>query len=778
MERDNFFIILDLSVDPPQMDPQKIEEAIKKKQTDWSRLRNHPTKGIQAQKYIGMIPDIRKVMMNSELREKEAKSALEIIRKKKESQFSDIDRHLELLMSKGFIKEEEIFKLAKHHKININEIRNRIKLKEEEKFSALDQQIQIRSQKGFITESEIEALSIIHGMDKKSIRKRITCPIKKEKISRLQKTKPLDPSITGIIEENLKIIGKASLYEFLEISPDSEIEVLQQKAKEKEAEVLKIRKKDAIATASGVLVGHCISLFKNERNKASYDTTRIQAQLSQLNMDINVAGIEGVIRADNFAYLINRAIEFGMNPKEASSYIKNYCKGKNWEIETSSKKNIRTKGFFAKIFIIILILSAGAYYGFYLFNQDKLKKEYENLIAVVENQENLENKVKILKNFMSSHPEHKYSEEIQKQYKAYEKQLHFQHFDAVVKSADQLIKQDKFDEAMEIYKQYAKQQPQSPYLTDISKKREQLSELMEEKDYTNLKGIAKHSAEEKITAYRKFLQKYPQGKHYQSVISLLSDLSDVYYITLKDELGRCESDNTWETCIRLANNFINTYPDDTRSNELKLLRETYQKKYREEMVFKELQNRAGEKETDYESAKRIYTSYLNLNPTSVLKGKIQEEIIQLEQAQKEANLREKLKNITDQIKQANGRFVVPSEQIVLDKHTNLMWTLWDSNDVETGCLDYESAHQYVSGLRTGGYKDWRIPTPQELIKLYRTEPLFPLRNSTWYWTSISYKGYSDGWVQMVDVITTDQTTGNQKERIDSRGCGNVRAVRP
>jgi curved DNA-binding protein CbpA len=100
MERDNFYIILDLSVDPPQMDSTKIEEAIKKKQTEWSRLRNHPTKGIKAQQYIGMISEIRNIMMNPKLREMEAKSALEIIRKNEELKFSNIDRHLELLMSK------------------------------------------------------------------------------------------------------------------------------------------------------------------------------------------------------------------------------------------------------------------------------------------------------------------------------------------------------------------------------------------------------------------------------------------------------------------------------------------------------------------------------------------------------------------------------------------------------------------------------------------------------------------------------------------------------
>jgi len=779
MERDNFFIILDLSVDPPQMDPSKIEEAIKKKQSEWSRLRNPPTKGIKAQSYIGMIPEIRRVMMNSELCEKEAKSALEIIKNKKQFKFKEIDRHLELLMSKGFIKEEEIFKLAKHHGISVSEIRSRIKLKEEEKFSVLDQQIHHRGQKGYITESEIDALSVIHSMDKKTIRKRITCPVKKDKTTRFQKAKPIDPSIIKIIEENLKIVGKTSLYDFLGVNSDAEIKELQQRAKEKEADILKIRKKDALTTASGVLVGHCIFLFKNEQNKASYDNTRIQAQLSKLNMDIDVTGIEGIIRADNFQYLVNRAVEFGLSPKEATSYIKNYCKHKKWHIETPLKKKDKTKKLLVKIITIILIFSGIAFYGFYSFNQHKLKNEYESLIVRVENQENLEDKIYFLKNYLDTNPVHKYSRKIQKQYEEYEKKLGLRQYNSLVGSAEKLISQKKFDEAMALYVQYKNINPQSPFKDDIAQKMILLSEVLEDRDYEILEQkVLNLSAQEKILEYRKHQKKYPRGNYHKSINAIVSDLGDIYYFTLMDELRRCESDKTWEKCIQLSAGFINAFPNDPRSEKLQADRDKYRQYYREEMVLRELNKRAGEKGSDYGEARKIFLRYMQLNPHSSITERIQEEIVLLEKAEKEALRGKKLKKIMDQIKAADDRFVVRDENIVLDKHTKLMWTLWDSADSGAVCIDYKTAHQYVSDLRTGGYSDWRLPTPQELIRLYKTEPFFPLTTSEWYWTSVNYRSYIDGWVQMVDTIITGPVINNYRERVDSRRCGAVRAVRP
>ena len=59
MDRINFYQLLELQINPPENNAETIENAIKKKQSHWSRLRNHPTKGIQARHYISLLPEIR-----------------------------------------------------------------------------------------------------------------------------------------------------------------------------------------------------------------------------------------------------------------------------------------------------------------------------------------------------------------------------------------------------------------------------------------------------------------------------------------------------------------------------------------------------------------------------------------------------------------------------------------------------------------------------------------------------------------------------------------------
>src|SRR6056297_4161252 len=149
MERKNFYILLELSLDPPETDPAVIEKQIRKKKAEWSKLRNHPTKGLQAQKNISLIPEMEKVMLDPEKRAEELEAAKGEIRKGKESKFPEIDRHIDILMGKGYITKDEVIKLAGVHGLSENEIQDRINRKKQQKYGHIDRAIGLRMDKGY-----------------------------------------------------------------------------------------------------------------------------------------------------------------------------------------------------------------------------------------------------------------------------------------------------------------------------------------------------------------------------------------------------------------------------------------------------------------------------------------------------------------------------------------------------------------------------------------------------------------------------------------------------
>ena len=87
------------------------------------------------------------------------------------------------------------------------------------------------------------------------------------------------------------------------------------------------------------------------------------------------------------------------------------------------------------------------------------------------------------------------------------------------------------------------------------------------------------------------------------------------------------------------------------------------------------------------------------------------------------------------------------EEVYLDPETNLMWTIEDNGKD----IDWHDANQYAEQLRLVGYSDWRLPTIDELAKLYDPQnsslPKIrkPLRlTAFWVWSSTK-EGSGSAW---------------------------------
>lgn len=169
------------------------------------------------------------------------------------------------------------------------------------------------------------------------------------------------------------------------------------------------------------------------------------------------------------------------------------------------------------------------------------------------------------------------------------------------------------------------------------------------------------------------------------------------------------------------------------------------------------------------------TTQLYLQKEAVEKrelAKIQAEKDRIERIKKQKMQQEQ--KMMALLNQAGGRFKT-SGGTVTDLNMGLTWTLLDS-DLDLGkCLDYRSAKTYVSGLRTGGYSDWRLPTGSELAGIYKNKPFFPSSGIQWYWSS---EAFWRGYHETATIVTTTQETTYKPEQKRQTECGAVRAVRP
>ncbi len=779
MQRENYYIILELSVDPPENDRGVIEQAIQNKKVEWSRLRNHPTKGLQVQKFINMIPDIQQVMLDDTLRNKEAQAAAEFIEVGKENKISEIDGHIDILMGKGYISKEDIIRLAKIHGLSQNEINDRITAKKDAKYSRIDQLISLRMGKGYITEDEMGKIAKKNAMDVEEIRKRIRCPIvKDDKESDHLKIRPLDKSIEKAINDNLKVVGKTSLYDFLRLSENSDLKVLQENAGKKKKDLATIGRKDAVLTAGVTLAGHCLTIFKNNDTRIAYDVSLARAKLAALDSDINIAAINKKIRHEYFDALIKKAIEYGMDKEEAASYIKSHCREKQYRIEQKPEKKRLYIIAAAAAVLTTMVIIAGFHVFSNIHHKNVLKSEYQLLVKKVDAQTDPDQKIRLLKKYVTTHNKGEYSVDAKSRISQAELQINSKKFDQVLKQADRLIETENLDDALALYKRHLTQGLHKENKKTVNSRIKDVLALIETRDFEELINVSlKGEPDEKIKIFHKYLETRPNGKNKEQVQALIAEMSGEYFIFVKKMLAFYEQHEKWEECVRLCQNYIDIY-DNSNSDQLKQLVPEYQENIRNEKIYISLVEKADKQGTNYNAAVQIFKDYLEAYPKSSITTKIRNNIERLNNSISIQNINRATNAMRLQFAATKGRFIEKTQGIIMDTKTGLMWSMLDSDITNSDtCLTYQQGKKYVKSLTTGGFTDWRLPTPEELSVIFKTSPAFPVSGNKTYWTSESYTGYSDGWQIQVATFSSENSTQWEIVRKNALECGAVRAVR-
>ena len=825
MSRVNFYQLLELKINPPESDPDVIESAIKRKQSEWSRLRNHPTKGTQARQFISLVNEIRKTMTDPELREKEARNAVELLKKKLETKFKAIDNHVYLLCSKGTISEQEIARLAEFHKVKLQIIQRRaevwrkkhgheleiylnhllidgkpdekslgkiasqfqttsetvnevLKSLLDERAAELEAYINIQIRKGFMSEREISSLAEIYALDQGEILRRVRCPIRKGSLSDAEHAYSIDSTVEQFINENLKIVEQDSLYSFLGLFPGSSLEALQNKAVEKEKEVRKIAQKDAFVTASGVLAGQCISIFKSDESRYAYDLSRARSLLKNLSKDISLAISNNVLKLDYFHFLLRKAVSFGTLPDEARQHILEFCQTKNWKVEQPKKKlNIKRYVRVALATLIVLLVSGSIFWYFY-FRQQRLEEAYAETIQKAEEQPSLEAQIRIFKTYLDDSDDKELRARAANHIESLQKRIAQRDFKSVSQKAEKLYAGKRYEDVQTLYDQFLARHGNSAWVDEIRNKTAQLPGLMDERDYQHISAMPKSLPEEVANAGAAYLQQHPDGRYITQVRNILRNVEVPYYRDVEGALAQCEKSEDWNQCIRLSNRYINIYRDSQYALNLKEKRDVYQINLQNKGVLDALIAKAGGKDADPEKVRSVFEQFLQNSPNSPAVPLIQIELAKTRNqiARHESQL--EMDRLQQLFNTRQGRFSIKKPNTVFDSKTGLTWALLDSRLSTGKCMAYDEAKQYVKSMKTGGYSDWRLPTAKELAILFSGPNPFPGAASNWYWSSDSFKRYSGGWIVLVDVVRPLASSAPSITKQDSKDCGWVRAVRP
>jgi len=165
----------------------------------------------------------------------------------------------------------------------------------------------------------------------------------------------------------------------------------------------------------------------------------------------------------------------------------------------------------------------------------RMETEYQSLLIQAENTRKLEEREKILMNFLKSNRKSIHSRDIEKKIKETRNHITERDYKLAVRKADDLSKNESYAEARTVYHQYLDQYPKTVYADEIQKKLAEVNSLADAGDYGKLKDIAPKDYETRITGYDTYLKHHPAGKYNEEVASLNSSAIKGYCKFLTDE---------------------------------------------------------------------------------------------------------------------------------------------------------------------------------------------------------------------------------------------------
>lgn len=293
MERENYYVLLELAFEPAVTDATAIKAAIQKKKQEWIRLQDTPGKRSLALYNLSILPDIERVMLNPMLRTDEALAAVEL----QGDMLRQFEAELRILESKRHILPREAASLT--------------------------------------------AKYAPYGIGKEALHNLARVPVseKAPEETEEEQGETLDRLTARNILRNLIILGFDDLYAFLELPAYSSIKKLTAAAEEKRRAATSAGTKTAQVTAVQELAGICLQLFTSFDSKQKYDRfLKISSYPAVGELVDEEYNRSKFISPDVLLRIVNFAVEkYGCKVLDAEEYIRRYCKAYDIPVGTLSR---------------------------------------------------------------------------------------------------------------------------------------------------------------------------------------------------------------------------------------------------------------------------------------------------------------------------------------------------------------------------------------------------------------------------------------------------------
>lgn len=298
-DQESFYDLLELN--PRVEDAAAIEAAITRKRQQWARESSQGSPAIQrkAQLHLSRVGEIRVDMQDPARRKVHAELALKKGAQRRATVLAKLDAIIAMMAARGA-------------PITGDEVRATAQSKE---IAAV------------LTEQEVRSRFAAAGVViETSPRKAEAAPARPQ----------LEAAQMDALRRNLDLLELPSLYQLLEMSPQSSTGALRQKADTRSRELLRGGQTDAKTNAKKELCGACLTLFASEEQRKRYDGSLAVEPLRTLNELLEWAGKDKFVTVQEQDAYVKSAGDRGVRPEDAIAYLREYAQRRGWGVQGAS----------------------------------------------------------------------------------------------------------------------------------------------------------------------------------------------------------------------------------------------------------------------------------------------------------------------------------------------------------------------------------------------------------------------------------------------------------
>jgi len=130
-------------------------------------------------------------------------------------------------------------------------------------------------------------------------------------------------------------------------------------------------------------------------------------------------------------------------------------------------------------------------------------------------------------------------------------------FDQAILKISSLPVDEQYEQkAIDLYGDFLEKYPNSRYQQRIVSSLGDIKNLVDQYYYEELKRAARMDFSQRLQVYKSYLKRFPGGRYQGDVDTLMNEMGQQHLNYLKTEDAKCEQTQRWETCVQRYDRFI------------------------------------------------------------------------------------------------------------------------------------------------------------------------------------------------------------------------------